>query len=178
MKQLAEIDDMIILFEDMSQVASEEARNMIGKVFYHDVMLSFILPSLSMKLQSSLSVKLGIFMLIKVMPVLIKINYHNEILKLVLSIQTKPLKNTCWYSHSLTPIEKLSVFLSMNTSKKPDVEPFSLESSRENILTYLTCKDDNIVYLLSYYLIEIIKDKSYSQEALRECGLYFDEDNE
>ena len=77
---------------------------MIARVFYHDVMLAFILPSLSMNVKSSLSLKLGIFILIKVMPVLVKIGYHNEVLKLVLSIDVEAIPNTCWYPHGLSTI--------------------------------------------------------------------------
>ena len=68
--------------------------------------------------------------------------------------------------------------MSLNSGKKPDVHPFSLQSARENIITYLTCKDDNIVYLLTFFLLEVIRSKEYSSSALKECGLLFDQDNE
>lgn len=53
--------------------------------------------------------KVGVFALIKIFPILVKMGIHNEVLESLLSLHE--VEARCWYSTNMSDSEKLNKFV-------------------------------------------------------------------
>ena len=127
-RNLAELDDLIYLIEDLAQIKYPDSRDILMRTFYNDVALATVLKSLTMKEDSPLSIQVAVFMFIRLIGVMTKLGIQDDILEILFS--DPPTSAKCYTNSKMTSDDKFQVFVAALNQDATNCQYEVIESIR------------------------------------------------
>lgn len=127
-RNLAELDDLIFLIEDLAQVKYPESRDILMRTFYNDVVLATVLKSLTMKEDSPLSIQVAVFMLVRLTGAMTKLGIQDDVLEILFS--DPPTSAKCYSNSKMSRDDKFHVFVAALNHDASDCQYEVIESIR------------------------------------------------